>query len=518
MAHNTRLSLTGLMIACALYGESLRPVLLPLNTNSQIIFSGIVIAIGYEIGVLLSVTAQKLGIRKVALQRSLKYFIATLVVLVAGFLSWRAMDAQQSFRDFLVIAAPAPNWVVVWLGSLLVAALLVHLGLLIRAFARWCGKKVQTYLNKKFTYNFTWLLVAGLGYLLLILLVVVMQILVDISSRAKPRETYQKSSTFLSGGEGSLISWEGLGQNGREFVSRDIQALMQSIIGELPLKTMKPIRIYAGIDNEPDLEKRVDLVMREFERTRAFERSVVVMFTPSGSGWVNPVGVESVEFVTRGDSASVSLQYSNNQPILQYIRDRGMPARASNLLFSKIRSRLNQVPEVARPKLYVYGESLGSLGSQEMFQNTPQRNLVNEVDGALWVGSPASGPLWSAFGLAELYSGGESSLVRVEPHSRDLTSNLSSWGPPRLAFLFNSTDPIVWSNPLVIYKFPRWLKEPRFPEVSKEARWLPLLTFGHMWFELFSAKNLPSGIGHNYDQEIPCAIANVVQPRIEEMC
>ena len=42
----------------------------------------------------------------------------------------------------------------------------------------------------------------------------------------------------------------------------------------------------------------------------AFERSVLVLVMPVGTGWVDPAAVDTLEYLHGGDVASVALQYS----------------------------------------------------------------------------------------------------------------------------------------------------------------------------------------------------------------
>lgn len=511
------LSLTGFVISCVLFTESLRPVLLPLNIKSQIIFSSIIIALGYDLGLFFESVIFKLGFSKISIKRRIKYLLIFLIVIITIFQAWDLLASQEKHFATFGVERISPNWLVIVLGAVFFAVAILQLGKLIRFSGKFCAKHIHKLKRQVFIYSFVLILITGLGYLLLTISIFAIQVSLDISSRSKAIKRQPVDSKFRSSGSNSLISWEGLGQKGKEFVSSEGSLNEIGFSINLPKNIMEPIRIYAGIGNEVDLEKRVDVIMNEFERTKAFERSVVTMFTPSGSGWVNPVAVESIEYFTNGNSAAVSLQYSDNQAVFQYIKDPKISGKASALLFSKIRQRLDNIPEAKRPKLYIYGESLGSLGSQEIFKNKTLSMLGNSVDGALWVGSPYSGLLWKTFGFDQDPTSSVP-LVRVGAHASDLKKDSDQWGPTRIAFLYNVTDPIVWSNPKVIYAAPAWLKEPRSPEVSKDAHWLPVLTFGHMWFELFAAKNLPSSFGHNYDREIPCALAYVIQAVIEEKC
>jgi uncharacterized membrane protein len=295
--------------------------------------------------------------------------------------------------------------------------------------------------------------------------------------KASPALMVQPNSLLRSGGPDSFVSWEGLGQKGQEFVASEAEE-------KYGVSAAEPVRVYAGLHNEEDLEERVRVIMREFERTRAFERTHIVLFTPSGTGWVNPVAVQAAERFTKGDIASVSIQYADNAAVVQYLIDRNIPGKASSLLFSRIRERLDNIPANERPKLYIYGESLGSLGSQKIFEGAPASEIMNQTDGVLWVGSPSASVLWKSL-------------------ARERESN-------RIVFLHNSTDPVVWFDIETAYKRPVWLRDPRNSEISEHMRWHPLFTLGHVSFELFSAGNTPSGIGHKYDDQIPCAVANML--------
>ncbi|MBI2577574.1 MAG: alpha/beta-hydrolase family protein [Candidatus Wildermuthbacteria bacterium] len=299
-----------------------------------------------------------------------------------------------------------------------------------------------------------------------------------------------------------MVFWEGLGQKGKEFVVRSYDAGL----------SQKPIRLYAGIDNEASLEKRVDLILQEFERTKAFERKAVMIFTPSGTGWVNPVAVEAAEEALDGDIASVAMQYSNNAAVLQYLIDKDIPGEASSLLFSKLRARLDALPKDKQPKLYVYGESLGSLGSQDIFAGKSAGEIAGRVDGALWVGSPSASKLWSS-----LFGKASTQIVRFGTSAEDFESIPGQWGPSRVAFLYNATDPVVWFTTRLAYQPPAWLKEPRAEGIDKHMQWRPVVTMGHIFFELFPGRRPPSGVGHTYDEKIPCAVAIVLQAENSKM-
>src|SRR4029077_3882757 len=100
-----------------------------------------------------------------------------------------------------------------------------------------------------------------------------------------------------------------------------------------------PIRIYVGLDSAPTLAERVQLALTERERTGAFDRSLLMLMSPTGTGWINPSVVQAVELYTRGDVASVALQYSKRPSPMSI--GRIAVGRAQNrMLFLAIHQRL----------------------------------------------------------------------------------------------------------------------------------------------------------------------------------
>ena len=132
--------------------------------------------------------------------------------------------------------------------------------------------------------------------------------------------TYRRVDAFLppemaapidpnkTGSPQSLISWDSLGAQGRNrVVAAPTRADIEALTGG---PAMEPLRIYVGANSADTAEDRAALALAELIRTGAFDRSVLVIATPTGTGWVDPSGMTPVEFLHRGDIASVSVQYS----------------------------------------------------------------------------------------------------------------------------------------------------------------------------------------------------------------
>ena len=52
------------------------------------------------------------------------------------------------------------------------------------------------------------------------------------------------------------------------------------------------------------------MALAELERTGAFDRELLMVISPTGTGYVNYVAVETTAYLTRGNMASVTMQYS----------------------------------------------------------------------------------------------------------------------------------------------------------------------------------------------------------------
>ena len=50
-----------------------------------------------------------------------------------------------------------------------------------------------------------------------------------------------------------------------------------------------PIAIFVGLDNAPTVVERVDLALAEMDRTDAWSRSLIMLISPTGTGYVNYV-------------------------------------------------------------------------------------------------------------------------------------------------------------------------------------------------------------------------------------
>jgi uncharacterized membrane protein len=120
------------------------------------------------------------------------------------------------------------------------------------------------------------------------------------------------------------------------------------------------LRVYAGLRSEPTEQQRADLVLEELKRAGGFERSLLVVTTPTGTGWLDPSTVDTLEYLHAGDTAIASMQYSYVPSWLTIMVDPNRSRDTARILFDRIYGHWMTLPRHSRPRLYVHGLSLGA--------------------------------------------------------------------------------------------------------------------------------------------------------------
>src|SRR5690349_5255979 len=181
---------------------------------------------------------------------------------------------------------------------------------------------------------------------------------------------------LASGGTGSLLPWETLGREGRRHVLlyprprpdvanelKDLPDLsVGTVMGEPAVA--EPVLIYVGLDSAPTAVERVNLALAEMDRTEAWDRSLLMLISPTGTGYVNYCATAAATYLTRGDIAMVTMQYSKRpSPLSLFKID---DAREQNRqLWLAISARLRE-RGTSRPRVVLFGESLGAHTSQDV--------------------------------------------------------------------------------------------------------------------------------------------------------
>ena len=115
---------------------------------------------------------------------------------------------------------------------------------------------------------------------------------------------HQPTTSLRSGGPGSLIRWDTLGWQGRNFIGKGPSVSdIEKFTGQ---PAIEPIRIYSGLASADDAEARAALAVRDLERAGGFDRKNLLVVTTTGSGWVDPALVDSFEYKLAKDARAAS--------------------------------------------------------------------------------------------------------------------------------------------------------------------------------------------------------------------
>lgn len=523
---------TGVLVGTLFFGMSLTPSLLPRPWLAQGLISGIALVIGYAIG---SVLGRLFGLVRrvpaVGLRRRPPFrvrgrlFVAGVVVVVLASV-YQGSAWQREL--YLLMDQPAPSRLT-YLRVPAVALLMLGGGVALwRAaadVARFVVRRVQRWIppGPLQVFGVTIALVAvavateriALGSFLTVAGRVSAQVNDGNIADQPPPERGTRS-----GGPGSLVTWESLGAEGRWFVTRqptrdDLRAFARA--AGLPGQDLEPIRVYVGLEAAADAPTAADLAVLELERTGAFSRSVLCVVTTTGTGWIDPYLSAALEYMHGGDIATVGVQYSYLPSWISFLTERDRVTQAGPELFEKVYARWSRLPAGDRPKLVVFAESLGSLGSEAGFSGLD--DVAARTDGVIWSGPTNANPLWRHLvanrepGTPEVlpvYDGGRT--VRFVSRPEDLARPAAAWPTPRVVYLQNPSDPVTWWTPALLWDRPDWLAEPRGRDVLPAMRWFPVVTFVQVTADLALAYGAPPGHGHQFHESAVAAWAAVTDP------
>jgi uncharacterized membrane protein len=510
---------TALVFACLAF----TPSLLPRTALLQGVVCGITAAIGYGLGVAGAWAWRAFADRdprppRPGAWRVFAISAAALLILALGLGQWW----QAQLRDLMGV--PTPNPLLLVLLPLVAVALFTGLVALSRSLRgayhrvarwlrRWMGPRAANALGWAVVVAGTYLVVSGL----------LLDGLADLADRSfSVRNTTTAegvsapTSALRSGGPGSLVSWESLGRQGRTIAGTGPSA--EDIAAFTGSPATEPIRAYAGTVSAKDVEDRAELAVADLERAGGFERANLLVATTTGSGWLDSGAIDSFEYLTGGDSAIVAMQYSYLPSWISYLVDQEEAREAGRELFDVVYERWSKLPPAQRPRLFVFGLSLGSFGGETAFSG--EYDLRNRTAGALFAGPPNFNTLYREFtdhrdpGTPEVepvYRGGRT--VRFTNDVADGVPPTSApWDGPRVLYLQHPSDPIVWWGPSLAWDEPDWMGEPHGRDVLGAMVWIPLVTFWQVAADLPLATGVPAGHGHDYHLDFVEGWAKVLQP------
>jgi uncharacterized membrane protein len=264
------------------------------------------------------------------------------------------------------------------------------------------------------------------------------------------------TSPLVSGSPDSLLPFADLGQQGRRYVTDVLTPeLIKGVMGEEALA--HPIRAYVGFNSEPLYQTgRAELALDELDRTGAFDRSHLLLISPTGTDWVDHTLIEAAEFLTRGDIATCCIQYARYPSFLS-IQKVALGRGQFRLLLWGVKQRLEERPPDRRPRVLVFGESLGAWTSSDvvMYQGIEGFDHYG-IERALWVGLPWLAK-WSRSGMIR----GSHTLVPpgtvgvFDRHEQLAALEDQDRARMRAIILSHDNDPIAVFGPDLIVQRPR---------------------------------------------------------------
>lgn len=514
-------STTGLVLALFAYLISVQPSLLPRPWYWQGVISGLLLAIAYGLGALLGwVSSWLWGKAKVELTADATWvkWASRVGILLAGLLAISLV--VRAYRMNLTTAAMVGLPALGPIGYLkaTAAALVLFGGILGLARILALVWKVLARRIRRFVPP--WLATVTATVVVIALVITLSS---DVIFRGTIEYFYHWGSDLnrsdpgveaplesqRSGSPQSLMDWETMGHYGKKFVANGPRAKQIETLTGRPAK--EPIRIYASLPDDRDLQQEADQVVAEMERTGAMDRSVLVIATATGTGWLEEWSVQSLEYLTGGDCATVSMQYSYVPSIVAFLWEFDSASKAGKILFDTVNAAVLQRPAHQRPAVYVTGVSLGAAGSQAAFANAEEVN--SKINGAIWAGTPNYSPLWQRL-TAQRHRGtpqvapvvdngihirfaNEPAQLRVDINGR----TLPPWQYPRSVFLQHASDPVVWWSPDLFGREPDWLRERAGLDVHPDMRWVRGVTGLQVMGDLPVSGDTPDRHGHNYHRE-----------------
>ena len=518
------ISLIGVVGVLVMYGVSVSPSLLARSWQWHAVASGVLSAVGYIVGLTIqrfyALVVPRLGVEITAPKA---VSIAFRAVLLLGFFLWFLRWLLQSYRE-----RKRANRLVGMRGETLgeyllgtVCAFILMMALLGVAWGlQWIGRAIVSVLSQ-------WMyMVFALALSLLILVVIVYaltsQVLLKLGINFFTRHARKMNNRTAkgivqpqvperSGSPQSRSSWRAVGGQGRVFLGRGpSRADIEAVTG---CAAMEPIRVYAGMPEEgQSLQSTADLVVEELHRTGAFDRAVILIATSTGSGWVDEWQVQPLEYLTRGNCATASMQYSFVPSSINFLTDLDVSEEAAVILFETIRRAVDEIPEDRRPALFVCGESLGAYASQHVFSGIV--DVLSRTDGALWVGTPAFTPMHAE--LTAIRHRGSPEVAPVVANGRHVRfvnvpenlwadvygRELGDWNYPRVVYAQHPSDPVVWWNSELVWHKPDWISEKVDGDVSPHMQYTRGATYIQVLVDMPVAGTAPGGHGHTYHEEL----------------
>lgn len=499
----------GILLGAICFFTALSPSLVPRSGLLQGVLAGCCFAAGYGIGVLIASLWKwlELPVPCADIHRRI-YFgalaIGTLLILAALILAagWqndvhRAMNLPpvESVRPFTISGV-----------ALVVAAILLAIGRLFRRAARTVSSRLSGHLPQKIA------ILAGVLAALALFNFIGSEVILGQGFKLFDKtyarvdatisdDTIAPADPLKTGSSASLLDWNTLGAEGRKFILATPDAGQISAITSRP--ALEPLRVYVGMGSAEDADTRAQLALDEAIRIGAFERKVLVLATPTGTGWMDPSAHFPLETLLDGDVATIGVQYSYLPSWLSLLAVPEYGSESARAVFLAFHDYWEALPADSRPQLYLFGLSLGAMNTDLSYD---YYDIVDAPpNGVFMAGPPFTSRSWNQIthdrdtgSPAWLPTFRDGKVVRFMSQ-KGVPDHDTAWADTRILYLQYASDGIVFFSPSLIWQRPQWLDQPHGPDVSPKLRWFPVVTFLQVGFDLLTATSTPRGHGHVYD-------------------
>ncbi|GAB2802776.1 alpha/beta hydrolase [Streptomyces daliensis] len=531
-------ALVPLCTATVFFWLSLTPSLVPRPWFLQGVIGGITAAIGYAIGALAAWPTRPL-LRRLArrplarrlvpwrpAERARAHAWQAYYVLAAGLTVLCLSESARMQRELrrLQEIPETLTWhsLMITLIACALCGLLVLLARAVRLGTRRLIQGLGRYVPRPFAVV-AGLLISATAVVFGTRDVVFDRGIVDIAARVAETTNqgtkdgiFRSGSPYVSGGPRSLVNWDDLGYEGRNFTGSVLTPSRITSVTGRPAKP--PVRVYVGRQSADGYEEAARLAVAELERTGGFRRDVLAIAGTTGMGWVNSTDAEPLEYLHGGDTAIVAAQYSYLPSWVSFLVDKEQAGRANRALVEAVRGRWLREPEERRPKLVVFGESLGAYGIEAAFDGAD--DLLAKVDGAVLAGSPNFSPIRNEITERRApgspvwrpeYEKGRNFRFAQWPR-KDLARPGGAWERPRVVYLQNASDAIVWWSWDLALNRPEWVRDPLGPDITTEVDWFPFVTFWQTTVDMAVSYGVDAPHGHRYGTGSVEAWAAVAPP------
>ena len=329
----------------------------------------------------------------------------------------------------------------------------------------------------------------------------------DGGSSIEPAYNNPPQNPAVSGSPESLVSFESLSREGRRFVNMVLsREEISQVMGEPALAD--PIRVFVGLGTSEEVEDRVDLLMDELIRVGAFDRKVLMFASPTGSGYINYVAAEALEYFARGDCAIATMQYSMLPSSMSLTRT-GLAIEQNRSVMHAVTGYLRGMDPAKRPRFVLFGESLGAQTMQDVWRHRTMEALNRDfIHSGLFLGTPSATEFAKSWRFDPARVDPDGAIAEVDNFDEVLALDPAERDRIRIVLLTHHDDPIPKFGTNLILRQPAWLGpvETRPAGVPKSSSWRPGNTFVLTGLDMVNAMDVRPGDfgrrGHDYREDI----------------